>query len=763
MNTSHNLLGVAFEMDDVKYRIIYIKNNSTILVKLDTNILFLTYYPLDEILYKIDNFSINILKDENFVIDFSKMSDKEKAEYEYKLNIINRINEEYGPEYIGLLGKQSKPLINQILQEEKGKLCKATLWSWIRKYLQSGLNYNSLVDIRHHPFPKKKYEYTKKTGRPTKYGDKEGLPLTDEVLHHFADGLAELKSGRYMTIEKAYNWMIRKYYSYKPDPNDNYLEWLSASERPTQNQFYHYVKTHYSKKEKNITKYSEMEERNNNRLLFGSSRTDAYRPGKICECDALEADVDIIYDDELGTAQCVGRPTVYMMIDVYTSMIVAISASYHVNSFIGLTNLFLNLGTDKVEFAKKYDIDIQPDMWRSCFIPDTIRCDRGSDFKSNYFGKVCDRIGIKRDLVTPGTGSYKGLIEESFASFQKSFRANLERKGLITKRHDSNHHKEAILTLDQFTQLLIHFVISHNQKQLINYPMTADMLRTKGFKPIPAILWDYGCKKYGSPKYINKANYDQFYYDLLVEKTASLTRSGVILSGLTYVNREDSHLLKRAYEAGDNVHKIEVRCDPRSVAKVFYMHDNMVFSADLNLNIAGQSTYLTMSWERYRLYNHKRMDTNNEGKKHNAHENYKRDQNYDFVIDNASSNKKTYTNTKDIKKHRKKAMEQYDNENNVSKYIDTDSNLIAINSKKTEPDEYVFDDTNNIVVKAIDIANNTTNTVDTNNSTSDDNSSETETIINNNNESSINNSNDDLENATNDMLNGIEEHRFKGE
>lgn len=756
MNTLHKLLGTAFEMDNIQYRIIYIKNNLTVLVKLNTSSLFITYYPLDEIQHKIDNMSISLLKDDNFIIDFSEMSAKEQEEYEYKLRIINRIVDEYGPEFIGLIGKQSKPLINQILEEEKGKLSKATLWSWIRKYLQSGLNYNSLVDIRYHPFPKKKYEYTKKTGRPTKYHEASGLPLTNEVLNHFHEGLEQLRYGRYMTINKAYFWMIDRYYSYKKDPSNNTTEWLPISERPTLNQFYHYVKTHFSKQEKNIAKTSEMEERNNNRLLFGSSRTDAYRPGKICECDALEADVSIIYDNKLDVAQCVGRPIVYMMIDAYTSMIVAISASYHNNSNVGLTNLFTNLGTDKVEYAAKYGITIDPNMWRSCFIPDTIRCDRGSDFKSNEFGKVCDRLGIKRDLVSPGTGSLKGLIEQSFASFQKSFRANLENNGLITKRYDSKHHKEALLTLDQFTQLLIYFVITHNQKQLINYPMSASMHQIKGFKPTPIMLWDYGCDKFGSPKYINNANREQFYYDLLVEKTASLTNSGIILSGLTYVNRADTYFLKRAYEAGSTKQKIQVRCDPSSVAKVYYMHDNKVFSADLNTNISGQASYLGMSWERYRLYNHKRRDDNREGKENNLHLDYERDQQYNNVIQEAKSKQITYANTENIKKNRQKASDEYDSKNNISNYIDTDSNLktITTNTKK----EFEYDNSTNTVVKIVE-NNNNNNTVVSNDTPSNDNVTTDNTATGNTDKEQLN----DFDNATNDMINAIEEHRFKGE
>lgn len=723
MNTSNKLLGASFELDNKKYRLIYASGNAGILCELDTTKLSLTYYSLDE----LENKNIIVLPEENFIIDFDKMSEKELNEYNYRKSIIEQINKEYGPTYMGLLGKQKKQLINDIIDKEH--ISKSTLWLWIRKYLQSGMNDNSLVDVRYHATPRKFYHYNKKTGRPTKYNVQTGIPLTNEVLMHFDSALNQIKFGREMTINKAYFWMIRKYYSYQPDPTDKAVEWLPISERPTLNQFYYYVKKHFSKLERDIAKSSEMDVRNNHRLLLSSSRTDAYRPGKICECDALEADLSII--SELDPDQSIGRPIVYMMIDVYTSMIVAVSASFQNNSYIGLTNLMLNLGTDKVDYARRYDIIIQPDMWRSCFIPDSIRCDRGSDFASDDFGTVCTRLGIKRDLVTPGTGSMKGLIEETFASFQKSFRANLENKGLITKRHDSNHHKESLLTLKQFTQMLINFVITHNQKTLINYPMTADMLRTKDFEPIPTILWDYGCNKYGEPKYITNAIKNQYLYDLLIEKTAYISRKGITLSGLVYVNETDKYLLNKMYEAGQNKKQFIVRCDPRDVSKIYYMYNNELHIADLNIKLNGQIDYLNMSWLQYREYNHKRKDINNKGKADNLHLDFILDQAYDFIVDNANGNKSTYSKTTNMKQARKTEKHVTDYNNRVSTHLNNNQQIDS-----------------NTSITSIEDNSSTTNDTTSNVNDLTLESNETKEIP--------------IDNTMNDLLDALEEHRTKG-
>ena len=71
---------------------------------------------------------------------------------------------------------------------------------------------------------------------------------------------------------------------------------------------------------------------------------------------------------------------------------------------------------------------------------------------------------------------------------------HLENHGLIEKRYDSLHHKEASLTIHYYTRMVINFVLAHNQQHLETYPLTKEMIE-KNIAPVPAILWEYGSKK----------------------------------------------------------------------------------------------------------------------------------------------------------------------------------------------------------------------------------------------------------------------------
>ena len=628
-----NIIGKIIRLEDTRYRILCLYKSAYILCNMDISKISLIFYSANDIDCRIRNDEIEIVEEPSFVLDINSMSSNERAIFEKKQEIMQIITDEYGPTYMGLMGKHKKPIINDILS--KYKVSKTRLWEWMRKYLQSGLNINSLADIRHYRYNRPKYNYKSKTGRPKKDNIASGVVMTPELESQFEEFLKYYKKGREKTFKNAYIGLIKKYYSQSIAPGDIGLTPLPISERPTYNQFYYYCKQHLTKDEIDIIKTSRQEQRNNKRLLIGSSRTDVHKPGWVVECDALEADFSIV--SEKDPSQSIGRPIVYMMIDVYSSMIVAISAAFENNSYIGLSNLMLNLMEDKARFVQKYGIAFDSNLWASNFIPHEIRCDRGADFKSKKFAEICKRLGINLTLEPGATGSYKGMIEQSFHQFQSQIRPELENKGLITKRHDSNHHREAMLTLSDFTQVLISYVLMHNQKVIKDYPMSKDMYREPDFQPIPIKLWQYGCSKEGIPTPITDAQREQYIYDLMIEAKATISRKGLVYKNLTYINTKDQYLMDKMYKLKTKRESFTVRYDPRDVSKLYYMHDNKLYYAELNELIPGSTSFKGLTWAQYdEFYDaHKRIAS--DSKDYNILVDYNLNQIVTNVVSNAET------------------------------------------------------------------------------------------------------------------------------
>ena len=304
-------------------------------------------------------------------------------------------------------------------------------------------------------------------------------------------------------------------------------------------------------------------------------------------------------------------------------------------------------------------------------MPNEIRCDRGSDFKSNKFGEVCKRLGIIRTLEPGATGSLKSIVEQSFRQFQSSLRPDMIKKGLITERYDSNHHREAMLNIYSFTQLVINYVLMHNQRYVEDYPMSKEM-HQKDIKPAPCTLWKYFCEIKGNPRPISQATYDQYLYDLLPEKQASLSRKGVILSGLHYINHE-SELLEKMRKVGTKREKMKIRYDPRDVGTIYYMEDNKLCTLHLNDGIPNNVEYAGMTWAEYNEYDAHRRKLNREGKEHNLSVDMNLSKTYRNII--AANTTEHLANTTGIRDARCEEKNRINSENRVAQRLEKDEKL----------------------------------------------------------------------------------------
>lgn len=672
-----NLQGLKIGNDNVEFRVLYDDGKMCIVCQINTTKLVINYYSATDLREQIRNNYFSVIEETPIVLNIDAMKPDERKRFEAKKAIVKEITDIYGPTFIGLTGKFKRPEVNAIL--EKYDIKRNVFWRIIRLYLQSGCQLISLADNRSQnalSVPRPKMNYGKKVGRPTKYGLVKGVVLNDEVRERFDEFLERYKKGREQTFKNAYIGLTEKYYS---EMKNGVLVPLPESQRPTFKQFYYYCKKHLTGAEMDEIKTSRMEARNAKRLLLSSARKDAIRPGWICEVDALEVDLSIT--SVLHPDQAVGRPIVYFMVDVYSSMIVAASVSFENNSMIGLTNLLTNLADDKTEYCKKHGFNVDGNAyWKSCFIPHELRCDRGSDFMSNKFEEICNRLGIIRTLEPPGMGSMKGIVEQSFHQFQSTFRPLLEKKGLITKRYDSNHHREAMLNIESFEQMLITFILEHNRKSIDNYSMSKQLIK-ENITPSPINLWDYGCAKSGSPIPITSANRSQFIYDLMPEVNASLSRKGITYKDLVYINNETA-LLSKMYDLGTKRTKFPVRYDPRNVSHVYYIgENNKLCIATLNENIPNMSDFADLTWFEYEEILEAKKEILADGKSKNFGIDFDQYRTYSAIIDAAYT--PVLANTKNLREARKEEKQLRNASNSLYEHID-DEDKNALPEAKTK-------------------------------------------------------------------------------
>ena len=670
-------------------RIIHVDDTFVVTVDLGTTKLIFNRHNPYDLIAAIRHKEIIVVEDENTdVFDVDSLPEKYKEIYERNREIVNDFALTYGPYFEEFRKKE-----NENSSREKAKdfgLTAASYMKIIHDYFQSGCSDISLLSKRTPGiYNNECRNYKVKTGRPPKYNTRNCM-LNDELKVQFSEGLNELLSGKRSTsILNAYDHIIQKHYTNQVIEN-GVLSLVEEDEEniPTYRQFYYYVRKNTTKKQFDLIKTSSQEVRNDKRLLLSDTQYGVYGPGDLVEIDACEVDVSLV--DIYNPDNTVARPILYLMIDVATRMILAISVAFENNSVLGVTNLFLNLSDDKVEYCKKFGIDLDPSLWKSNIIPRRIRFDRGAECRSNQLEKVLNKLNIERELVTGGTGSLKGNVEQSFHQMHMAQNYLLEDKGLIEKRYDSKHHKEACLTIHDYTKIVINFVLAHNQSLIRNYKSTKDMI-VNGIPAIPVKLWDYLASKSGLPRQITTRNVNQFRYDLLQEFEAKVSREGIsFIGGHLYYNEDDEKLQEMMYDAGDTKQKFPVRYDPRNMNYLYYLQDNKLMVATLNMKKSVNEGFENLTLTEMRNLDLKNKKILNGALIDNEKIRRSRDSANKAIIDNAVDSRTSIkANDKDLRENREIAKQDYRYDNSVASRFGLENDITAEETTETQDVEVV--------------------------------------------------------------------------
>lgn len=581
--------------NDKKYRVVAIVNNEITLCEMNISNFSLSLISMNTLMSLILNEEILLDKEEKVIFDKNKLPDDIREKFEIKHQMMIDVLKAYAPNYMDLYGRKSKESVNKIV--DKYNIPRNSFWRICTQFFQSGLQDYSLVDARVFGVNTgKTYKHETKAGRPNEYFDNVGVVLTDEIRNIFAETLADYKKGRHKTLKSAFDKMNLLHFT-KTEIIDGQpsVVLMPISERPTWSQFRYYYENHLTNQEKDLIKTSALEQKNNKRLLVSDSLFGINGPGDLVEIDACEADISLV--SVIDPSKTVGRPIVYFMIDVYSRIILAASVSFDNNSMLGLTNLFLNLADDKQKYCERYGISYEnKDIWPSNIIPNRVRVDKGAEFRSKEFERICNELGIERNIVLPGCGSLKGVVEQSFRQLHLKQNQHLENHGLIQKRHDSKHHETAMLNIEEYTKMVIGFVLAHNQQCLTNYPLTKDMILKK-VQPVPALLWKYGINNGFVPKPI--PSLEQYLFNLMTPIKAKLSRKGISHKDLYYLNTNDKQLAREMFDAGSKRITFDARMDMRDVGAIYYIRDNKLMVAKLNPLIKGNTDYIGMTMKQY--------------------------------------------------------------------------------------------------------------------------------------------------------------------
>lgn len=446
------------------------------------------------------------------------------------------------------------------------------IYSYLRKCWQRGWTKNSLLPAYYKCGGRGKrrlaeIESATKLGRPSSLskgdGEPRGIRITPRIEKLFEKGIKKFYlNNRNYTFKMAYEKMLFAFFhvGVESNPVDGVEVPIlpDKNKLPTENQFrYWYNKYYKDRKKEKVARQGEREFNLNHRELIGNSTSLASGPGAVFMIDATIADVYLV--SSFDRKRIIGRPVVYLVIDVFSRMIVGFSVSLEGPSWRGATLALDNMIADKDQVCAEYGIKIQPEEWNCHYLPEAIFADRG-EFEGYNADVLVYVFGTRIHNTSPYRGDLKAIVERHFGIANEKFIKFLP--GRVNKRKcgEKPHALDAKLTLYDFRELLITHILDYNANHELTWYRPDEHQIADRVPLRPTALWNWGIRNRSGhlkilPREIVRLN-------LLQRKEVSLYQQGIhFYQDIFYLRPEEVPFGKKS--------KIIIAYDPNCLDVIY--------------------------------------------------------------------------------------------------------------------------------------------------------------------------------------------------
>jgi len=482
-----------------------------------------------------------------------------KANRDKKWDVIKDIVKKEPDIYIS---DKRGPLITMTI-EKTGK-SKKVIYDYLKRYWFYGKSINGLLNNYFDcGAPGEPKIFNKKPGPKSKDGNNYIVTAKDKVIFEKAIKRFHIEEG--MSIEDTHTNMLGEWYSTKNARKRGMLvPILEPENSPTLRQFRYWYINKYSK----YDRYSNIEGKRKAEMdvrpLVGNAEERALSVGSLFETDSTPADILLVAEDRKTT---LGPPTLYLVKDVFSRMITGFNVTLSPSSAIEQMIALENAATNKVEFCRRYGIKIDESEWPCAHLPRMIAGDRG-ELRAKMYENL---VNINVDVANAPSyrGDLKPFVEQDFRITNKTIREVFGNAGAkppkLIERGDKDPARKATLTIYEFTQFMIYFILAYNKKALNEeYFLTKEMFKDR-VELTPLGVWNWGKGK----KLLHEQPRDLLRYNLLPKDNATVTRSGIKWEGMRYTNKL---AIEKGWFVDEHIEgkkEITISYDPRNVGSIF--------------------------------------------------------------------------------------------------------------------------------------------------------------------------------------------------
>ena len=376
-------------------------------------------------------------------------------------------------------------------QTVAGKLgiCFAQAQVHTTRFLRGGCSPNSLLDEKGI-----KTRGTQKKGKKT--GPKTAVPgefCSDQDRENCRESYKKivLKGGK--TVKKAFDYCNRTFYMERVECEGK-KSFHYTGKKISWDQFLYHIEPVRDKYKEQENKVGRRDMMNNHTPVKGNIRGKLIGPGSRVEIDATHYPLNLVCRDD--RTKVVGKPLLYIAMDVYTGMIAGFVLSFENESWRTTALLIKNIIADKVEYCHSLGLYyVRPEDWPFHHLPRLIFGDNGKN-NSSSLEKAFEDFPVDLKFGKSYKSTDKPYIERKHSrikSFAKDYLPGAV-KEKMKSRGTTDPKLKASLTLDELEVLIAETIIEFNRHCIDGYARTPDMI-LKGVKPCPNDLWQYAASE----------------------------------------------------------------------------------------------------------------------------------------------------------------------------------------------------------------------------------------------------------------------------
>lgn len=318
------------------------------------------------------------------------------------------------------------------------------------------------------------------------------------------------------------------------------------------------------------------------------------------EIDATVLDVYVRFPYDTTGTKTMGRPVLYLVIDVFSTMVVGMYLGFDGPNWQGASQALVNACMDKTEFCLRYGIPPDEINWPSAHIPVQITVDNGNEHTDGVIRSVIrQEIGVRAyNFVAVFRGDAKGIVERAFGTINDLvihfLPGSIPDKGQRGEQHPSNQTE---YDYENLVKRLILEIQTYNNSADRSKRLDANAIRAD-IDITPQALFLHSLNQEmngGRPS--SKIEPGKIRWAFLPEETATVRPEGVYFKGLLYHSDFAKQAKWYSHARHHGSFKITVKRPRDWSSNIWHKTSDGQYICFHLKNTNNESPFLDMHWE----------------------------------------------------------------------------------------------------------------------------------------------------------------------